>query len=108
MNKIFLAVYEGVGGLSNQLSPLNTNNADVSGLGGTIATNLIKVIVLLFSIAAVLSLIYGGFLYITAGGAPEKAETGKRVIMYSVVAIIIVILSYAIYEYVIKFLMSMK
>ena len=49
-------------------------------------------------ILAVLSLIYGGVLYITAGGDAEKAGKGKSVIIYSVVAILIVALSWAIYH----------
>ena len=35
--------------------------------------------------------IIGGFYYLTAAGSPEKIETGKKVILYTVIGLIIVI-----------------
>lgn len=45
---------------------------------------------------AVLLVIYGGFLYMTAAGDDGKTETGKKVILYAVVGIIIILISFAL------------
>lgn len=41
-------------------------------------------------------IIYGGFLYVTAAGNQEKTDQGKKIIMYSVVGILIILVSFAI------------
>lgn len=45
---------------------------------------------------AVLLVIYGGFLYMTAAGDDGKTENGKKVILYAVVGIIIILISFAL------------
>jgi len=45
---------------------------------------------------AVIMVIYGGILYVTAGGEPDKADKGKKIIMYAVVGIVIILLSFAL------------
>lgn len=52
----------------------------------------------LVGIAAVMTIIYGGLLYITAGGDSEKAEKGKKVIIGAVIAIIIIATSLIAYN----------
>ena len=50
------------------------------------------------SIVAILVLIYGGMLYITAGGEAEKAEKGKKAIIGAVIGIIVIMVSYTVYN----------
>ncbi|EKD48110.1 MAG: hypothetical protein ACD_65C00121G0001, partial [uncultured bacterium] len=38
-------------------------------------------------IVAVIIIIYGGFLYVTAGGKEEQTEKGKKSVMYAVIGI---------------------
>ncbi len=45
---------------------------------------------------AVLMVIYGGFLYMTAAGEESKTENGKKVILYSIIGIIIILISFAL------------
>src|SRR5438876_7743675 len=45
---------------------------------------------------AVIYLIYGGFLYITSAGNEESATKGKNAVIYALIGIIIIILSYVI------------
>ena len=45
---------------------------------------------------AVLMIIYGGFLYITAGGEQEGVDKGKKILQYALIGIIIILLSFAI------------
>ena len=42
---------------------------------------------------AVLMIIYGGFLYITAAGDPEKAGKGKTVLTLSIIGIVIALIA---------------
>ena len=35
--------------------------------------------------------IIGGFYYLTAAGSPEKIETGKKIILYTIIGLIIII-----------------
>lgn len=45
---------------------------------------------------AVIMIIYGGVLYISAGGEQTKIDNGKKIIMYAIVGIVIILLSFAI------------
>lgn len=56
----------------------------------TLATNILKFALSLVGIIAVAAIIYGGFLYITSLGDDKKAQTGKNIILYTVVGIIII------------------
>ncbi len=51
---------------------------------------------------AVISLLYGGFLYITSQGEEDKAEQAKNIILYSVIGIIIIGISAIIVNVVIS------
>lgn len=41
-------------------------------------------------------ILYGGFLYITAAGDPEKASKGKKLLGYSVTGLVIIILAFSV------------
>jgi len=41
-------------------------------------------------------IIYGGFLYVSAAGNDEKIGKAKKIIMYAIVGIIVILLSFAI------------
>jgi hypothetical protein len=43
-----------------------------------------------------LMVIYGGFLYITSGGDPEKVGKAKKTLMWAVLAVILIVISYSI------------
>lgn len=53
-------------------------------------------------LAAIVVVIYGGILYVTAAGEQERADKGKKSIMYAVIGIIIVLASYALVNTIIK------
>lgn len=54
-------------------------------------------------IAAVIILIYGGFLYITSAGNETQSKTGKTAIFNALIGIVIVVLSYIIVQIVYRF-----
>lgn len=45
---------------------------------------------------AVIMIIYGGVLYVTAAGNQENIDKGKKIIMYAVVGIVIILLAFAL------------
>jgi heme/copper-type cytochrome/quinol oxidase subunit 2 len=54
-------------------------------------------------IAAVIILIYGGFLYITSAGNTDQAGKGKTAIQNALIGIVIIVLSYIIVQIVFRF-----
>ena len=58
---------------------------------------------LVFGIA-VLMLIIGGFLYMTAGGNTEQAQKGQKTVVNALIGIVIVVLSYVVVAAVSNFL----
>lgn len=54
-------------------------------------------------IAAVIMLIYGGFVYITSAGNTESAGKGKTAITNALIGIVIIVLSYIIVQIVYRF-----
>lgn len=51
---------------------------------------------------AVLMIIYGGFTYVTAAGEEQKLGEAKKIIMYAIVGVIVILLSFAIVNTVLK------
>lgn len=47
-------------------------------------------------ILAVIMVIYGGVTYVTAGGAEDSVGNAKKIILYSLIGIVIILLSFAI------------
>ena len=64
--------------------------------------NVTNFILSFLGLAAIVVVIYGGVLYITAGGESEKADKGKKSIMYAIMGIVIVLISYALVNTLIK------
>jgi hypothetical protein len=56
----------------------------------------------LVGIVAVLFLIYGGLVYITSAGNKDRAENAKKIITYSVIGLIVVVLARVIVSLVVN------
>ncbi|MFA6306128.1 MAG: hypothetical protein WC651_05440 [Candidatus Gracilibacteria bacterium] len=90
------------GALANGFISGQDNPAIIGGAtGGTgdlreLALRIVNYFLGFLGLLAVLMVIYGGVLYITAAGNEENAKKGKTIIMYAAVGIIIVLLSFAI------------
>lgn len=80
--------------------------ATLSPKSGSDLTGIIKTGINLFlwvaGILAVIYLIYGGVLYITAGGDAEKATKGRTALINAIIGVVIILLSLVILNYVIK------
>ena len=61
---------------------------------------LINVFASVMGFLAVGMIIYGGFMLLTAQGDPAKIKRGKDVVIYSIIGVILVMLAYAIVNFV--------
>lgn len=90
--------FEQAGPLCLPKNPINGGNDSL--VGQTTATGLIAIIVkymLYFAgIIAVVFVIIGGYYYITARGNEEQATKGRQTLVYALIGVAIVILSYVI------------
>ena len=66
-----------------------------------VVTQIINVFLYIIGIISVIMLIFGGFLYITSAGNPEKVKNAKNTIMYAIIGLIIAIFAYAIINWVV-------
>ena len=90
-------------GTSQQVGNIGTISPITPASGNlmSIVTNIVNVLLIIVGILAVIYLIYGGVLYLTAGGDAEKAGKGRTAITNAIIGIIIIVLSLAIYNFVI-------
>lgn len=76
-----------------------TGNADNAS---DLITTIVNYFLGFLGLIAVLMIIYGGVLYVTAGTDAGKVDKAKKMIMYAITGIIIVFLSFALVNTVLK------
>ncbi|MDD3480923.1 MAG: pilin [Patescibacteria group bacterium] len=62
----------------------------------TLTSTIIGIVLYLIGAVAIISLIYGGFLYMTAGGDAEKTTKARNVILYAILGVVVVAASFLI------------
>ena len=62
----------------------------------SLALKIVNYFLTFLGIIAVMMIIYGGVTYVTAAGKQESIDNAKKIILYSLVGIIIILLSFAI------------
>jgi len=67
---------------------------------------ILKVAMGLLGIIAVCIILYGGFVWMTAGGNKEKVDKARKIIIAGVIGLVIIMTSYAIATFVIQSLIS--
>ncbi len=81
-------------GITNPLTGVNTIPELVA--------KVLSAVIGLIGILAVASFVYGGILYLTSAGNEEQSNKAKKVLGYSVMGLIVSILSYVIVNTVIN------
>ncbi|MFA6549838.1 MAG: hypothetical protein WCT36_00590 [Candidatus Gracilibacteria bacterium] len=86
---------------AQMLNPSDQPGVVAGSTGGTgdlrvLAIRIINYVLGFLGLIAVAMIIFGGITYVTAAGEQGKVDSAKKIIMYAVVGLIIVILSYAI------------
>ena len=69
------------------------------GGGGDVRALVLKIINFFLGflgLLAVIMVIYGGFLYISSAGNQEKVDSAKKILLYAVIGIVIIIISFAL------------
>lgn len=77
--------------------PVGDKNADLSGN----VTNILNVAIGALGIVAVIVIIIGGVQYMTSTGDAGKVKKAKDTILYGVIGLVVVILAFAIVNFVI-------
>ena len=67
---------------------------------------VINVILGFLSIIAILLILWGGFKWMTAGGAEDQIEEAKKIIIAGVVGMAVIFTSYAIATFVVRSLVN--
>lgn len=75
------------------------------GLGGgdfqEILADVVRTFMSFLGIIAVMVILYGGFKWMTSGGDDSKVEKARKLIINGAIGLVIILLSYAIVQFVI-------
>ena len=74
---------------------------DGTGSFFNFATNLINWLIVIIAGLSVLFLMYAGFTYMTAAGDSSKSKTARDIIKYTLMGLVVSLLSYAIVHYIV-------
>ncbi len=94
------------GAASSILNPTDNPDAVSTATGGAsslrqLVLTMVNYFLGFLGLVAVLVVIYGGVTYVTAAGKDDAVEKGKKIIMYALVGLIIVLLSFVVVNFVI-------
>lgn len=81
------------------IRPEDNPVADLTGGQGSIRALVLLIINFalgFLGLLAVIMIIFGGFLYVSSGGEQEKVDKAKKILLYAVVGIVIIIISFAL------------
>lgn len=109
LNRKLLAGVISVGVLA---LPLAASALTIENVGGTLTLgsadlkqtvlNIITFVLGLLGLIAVIMILYGGFIWLTAGGNEDKVDTAKKIISSAAVGLVVILISWAIVNFVVK------
>lgn len=67
-----------------------------------VGLNIVEILIFTGGVAAVFFLIYGGIQYVTSQGQPDKLSFARRTLIYSIVGLVVVILSRVIVQFIVN------
>ncbi len=83
--------------IENVGGSLGLGNADLKQT----VINIISYVLGLLGLIAIIMILYGGFTWMTAGGNEDKIDTAKQIISAAAVGLVIILISWAIVNFVI-------
>jgi len=90
---------QGTGAFFQGATPSSISAVSQSNLGTAVQT-IINYALGFLGLVAVAFIIYGGVLLVTSGGNDEAMGKAKKILMYAVIGIVIIMLSYTIVTFV--------
>lgn len=81
--------------VSDQPAIIAALSGGQTGLRGIILT-IINFFLTFLGLLAVIMVIYGGFLYVSSAGNEENVNKAKKILIYAVIGIIVIIISFAL------------
>jgi hypothetical protein len=64
--------------------------------------NIITFVLGLLGLIAVIMILYGGFIWLTAGGNEDKVDSAKKIISSAAIGLVIILISWAIVNFVVR------
>ena len=104
----FLALFAFTASVSAQTYGLEYSSILELGTRGlkSMVFTAINVILGFLGVLAITLILYGGFLWMTSGGNPEKINKAKRVLISAVIGMALIIFSFAIAQFIMKSLID--
>lgn len=81
------------------VSPIDSGSLNMSNVVEWIET-VVGWLLLVAGILAIFFIILGGVLYIVSAGNEKRTETAKKMILYAVIGLAVILLAYVIYWFV--------
>lgn len=72
---------------------LNTDDANTTIYG------LISAVLQIIGVISLVIIMYGGFVWLTSGGAPNKVDEGKRILFWGIIGLGVILSSIGIVEF---------
>ncbi len=88
-------------GLNSAASPYTQGGQTTAGDLPKLVGNLIAQAITLLGAVLLVMLLWGGFLWMTAGGEGEKVKKAKAIIQNAIIGLVIIVAAYAIANFVI-------
>lgn len=98
-NSVASGLCEGLGTATGG-SACSTTTGGTKSTIETLAKTVINIFSIIVGVAAVVMIIYGGFRYVTSGGASDKVGNAKNTLIYAIIGLIIVALAQTIVHFV--------
>ena len=67
-----------------------------------VAINLINVVLGVMGVVAIFVVAIGGVMYATSGGSVDRISTGKHLVMYGIIGLVVALLAFALVNFVIS------
>ena len=94
-------ILENLGSAGKGMGAASDDGAPTKDLTAIIGS-IIRVILTVLGVVLVVYIVYGGVLWMTAGGDPEQVKKAKAMIEQAIIGVAIILAAYAISEFVVS------
>lgn len=96
-------LFLGIAGTVYAVAPATVDLPNPLGstdLFAIVGGKVVKPVLGIIGSLALIMFVYGGFVWLTSGGSPDKIKTGRDVFMWSSIGIIVILSSYILLKFV--------